>query len=122
MKEIPFTNNDDHAVHIGNKMVPPHETRMVDPSMLPDAHEGNEAPEQQAPDPLLSILDGSVADVAEALPGLSDEEIDTLEQAELDGKARKGVEQAIAEVRLTRASSPDGGQNGNDDDSGNAKD
>jgi len=113
MKEVPFANKEDHAVHIGNKMVPPHETRMVDPSMLPNAHEshGRVAPETPS-DPLLDILDGTIAEITEALPGLSDEELNRLEQAEKDGNTRKGVEKAIAEERLTRASLDQ-----NDDDS-----
>jgi len=108
MKEIPFTNSEDHAVHIGNKMVPAHETRMVDPSMLPDAHESNTDENTAAPsNPLLEILDGNVAEVAEALPGLSDAELDMVEQAEADGNTRKGVEKAITEERLRRAAADD---------------
>jgi len=104
MQEIPFTNDEDHAVHIGNKTVPAHETRMVDPSMLPTAHEGNEQAEPEAQsDPLLDILDGNIAEITEALPGLSDDELDLIEQAEVVASNRQGVSKAIAEERLNRA-------------------
>ena len=105
MKEVHFTNREDHAVHIGNKMIPPGTTRMVDASMLPDAHKQIDPHDTPAPsNPLLAILEGNVAEVTEALAGLSDEELDIIEQAEKAGNTRKGVEKAITEERLTRAS------------------
>lgn len=54
---------------------------------------------------LLAILDGKVAEVLAALPGLSLAQIDVLEQAEQDGNTRKGVMEGIAAERLRRASS-----------------
>jgi len=110
MKEVPVTNNHDYTIHVGGKSIPPDETRMVDESMLPDAPErmNSEAlPEQETVDPLLQILDHSIPDLGDIVPGLSLEELDALEQAENNGKTRKGVLTLIAEARLALASGSD---------------
>lgn len=102
---IPVTNNTDTMLHIGGKVIRPGETRDVDESLVPDelkpvaAQAATDAPE----DPVLALLDGSVKEIAEALAGLSDADIDALEAAEEAGKTRKGVLAAIAEQRLARA-------------------
>jgi len=100
MCEIPYTNTKDHVVHIGTKAVRPGETRMVDESMLPDAHKrGGEAP----PEPEQTLIDRPVKEIAEALPNLSDAELDELLAAEEAGKTRKSLLEAIARERLRRA-------------------
>ena len=105
MKEYPFHNKTDHAVHIGGKTIYPGETRPVDASLLHSAHEGEGSKAKvTTQDTLLDILDGNVGQVAEALAGLSSEELDTLEAAEEAGNTRKGVMNAIAEARLALAS------------------
>jgi hypothetical protein len=52
---------------------------------------------------LLVLLDLTIPKITERLPGLSEEELDTIEAAEKAGKTRAGVINAIAEVRLERA-------------------
>jgi len=110
MKEVPFTNDKKHIVYVGSKSIPPGETRMVDESMLFDAHgKDNGVNVDQPPmgdDPLLSLLDQSISEVVDALPSLSDQDIDQLESAENNGKTRKGILEAIAKERLRRAGDP----------------
>jgi len=106
MRHIPITNNTDHAKYYGRFRVAPGETRIIDAAELPPHLQEPEATqaEPEAPhDPLLDILDGNITEIAEALPGLSEDELNQLEQAERDGNTRKGVEKAIAEERLVRA-------------------
>jgi len=100
MKEIAYHNDKDHAVHIGGKTIMPGNTRMVDASMLPNAHERAED-EAHVSEP--TLLDGTVAEIAAALPGLSNEELAQLEEDEESGNTRKGVMKVIAEENLARA-------------------
>lgn len=53
-------------------------------------------------DDLLDILDQSIPDVVEDLKEVSDEDLDTLEAAEQDGKTRVGVIEAITAERESR--------------------
>ncbi len=101
MKEVPYHNDSETIKHIGGKMIRPGETRMVDASMLPNAHERNEQAEAKSSEP--TLIDGTVAQITAALPGLSDEELAELKAAEEAGNTRKGVMNAIAEEELRRA-------------------
>ncbi|MBK7011927.1 MAG: hypothetical protein IPH43_04070 [Xanthomonadales bacterium] len=69
---------------------------------MPGAEAKIEAP--AAGDPLLDLLDGSVADVVGKLTSVSALGLDQLEAAEKDGKTRKGVLTGLTEERLRRAS------------------
>lgn len=106
MQKVSYTNTGKTAQHIGPVCVMPGDTREVDPRDLPDYRpEPAAAPATDPHAELLAILDGKVADVLAALPGLSLAQIDVLEQAEQDGNTRKGVMEGIAAERLRRASS-----------------
>lgn len=102
---VPVTNTTEMPIYVGGAMVPPGETRhfpahQVPEHLRPKAPAPARAPE---PDTVLALLDGTVADIAGALPGLSDEDLARLRQAEEDGKTRKGVMEAITEEVLRRA-------------------
>lgn len=109
MKTVPFTNPHSHAVHVGNALVLPGDTRMVREDLLP----GYRAPAATAAPPpdhsaqVLKLLDLPVKQLAAALAdpahGVTDADLDAIEQAEVDGKTRKSALAAIAGERLRRA-------------------
>jgi len=102
----PWTNTGETPVHIGGKLIGPGETRDVEETLIPDYAPAAREPDLS--DPVLEILDHKVAEIAGILPQLSDEELRQVEQAEQDGKTRKGVMEAIAEEWLRRASGAQG--------------
>lgn len=106
MRRSHYTNNSDKAMYVAGVLIPPGETRLVDTLQIltPEALAAPNTPaEQSPPASVLDILDGSVKDVADALQGVSDDDLETLDQAEQNGKTRKGVLEAIAAERLRRA-------------------
>lgn len=105
MEKVHYHNKSDTPVYIGGVSIAPGAARLVDARLVPGAAVKTEAP--PAGDPLLDILDGSVADVVGKLEGMSDAELDQLEAAETGGKTRKGVLAGITEERLRRASEGD---------------
>jgi hypothetical protein len=103
MEKKPFHNALAVVAYIGGVMIPAGATRLVDAQFVPDAPaEAGPAPA----DPILELLDNNVGHVVEALPGLSDEDLDKVEAAENAGKTRKGVLEGIAADRLRRAQGP----------------
>lgn len=104
MKRIPVTNTGDTAIYAAGVLIPPGETRMVEALQLMTTSAGTETPAAApATDSVLDLLDHSVKDIIAALPEVSDEDLDTLETAEQDGKTRKGVLEALAAERIRRA-------------------
>lgn len=105
MKKTPFTNSGDHPVYAGGVLVRPGETRMVDPSTVDGL---STAAEPEAPaasgqtNSVLKLLDQSIPKVLEALPELSDADLEAVRAAEQDGKTRKGVLEAIEALRIER--------------------
>lgn len=105
----PYTNDTDKIVHIGNCTIWPGQTREVEETLIPgfvQESSGEEEQDTALEDALVALLDGSVAEIREALPGLPGEHLDlleTLEASDNGGKGRKGVAEAIAEERLRRA-------------------
>lgn len=115
MKKVPFTNPTDGYLHVGAVMVPPHDTRDVDPRLIPAKFRpkadkpADEPPPPPPADPLELVRAGNVKDVTAALPGLSDEELDRIEALENAIEApRKGVLSAITADRLRRAAGTGG--------------
>ena len=107
MAKIPYTNNTKKIQHIGSVMLFPGDSREVEETHLPDfkSHAPAAPPEEDtALAALLELLDRSVPEIEGALPSFSLEELETLEQAEQNGKTRKTLIEAIAEERLSRAS------------------
>lgn len=103
MKRIPYTNRLAHSVVIGLATIAPGDTRMVDPSLVPDQAPAPPTVDDTPSDPVLAILDDSVPTIAAQLPFLSDDDLARVEQGEADGKTRKGVMAAIEEEKLRRA-------------------
>lgn len=90
MNKVPFTNTADHPVYSPDgKLVPPGETRMIDAAHAPAA---DPTPE---PDPLLGLLDNPVAEIVPHLAALGREQLAALRAAEVDGKTRKTLMEAI---------------------------
>lgn len=115
MRKVPYYNPTDKTQHLGPVSVRPHSTREVDPRDIPGYKPG--AAERPAPaDPTLELLDNSIKDIAERLPDLSDEELDSLEEAEINGKTRKGLLEAITEERLNREQQGGSGENSSQED------
>lgn len=111
MDKIPYTNDTDQPVYVGNLLVKPGQSRMVDPELAPNhaakIAAGQATPAGEPENPVLKLLDSSVKDVKAALPGLTDAQLDELEKGEADGKTRKGVLEAIGEQRVLRAREAD---------------
>ncbi len=105
MNTIHHHNPTDAPMYVGGVLIPPGAARLVDARLVPGAEVRVEAP--PAGDPLLDILDGSVADVVGKLEGMSDAELDQLEAAEVAGKTRKGVLAGLTEERIRRAAEGD---------------
>lgn len=94
-------NPGDSPIYVMGRMIGPKCSEMVD--VPPDA-EDEVAPEPAAPaNPLAALLEGPVKEVVPALDGLSDEDLAALEVLEAAGKARKGVLEAVLELKLIRA-------------------
>ena len=105
MNRTHYHNTAAHPVYIGGVMIPAGSTREVDARLVPATAAPAAAPseDEKPADPILALLDGTVAEVKAALPDLSEEDLAKLEAAEEGGKTRKGVLEAVAEVRIARA-------------------
>lgn len=103
MDKIPFTNETDRFMHVGGVMIPPHDTRDVDPRLLAGATTESPAPAAEDDDPLLAILAAKVGAAIVGLPALSNEELARLGELEAAHKNRKTLIEAIAVEQLARA-------------------
>jgi hypothetical protein len=107
MKMVPFTNNKDHVMHIGNKSISPGDTREVDATLHPDY---KPAPAAQ-PEPVDKIADLQALPLKELKPQLT--ELDDTDLAALDvmeqsqKKPRSSLISLIAEIQLNRAQDDD---------------
>ena len=105
--KIPVTNNTKMPMYVGASMIPPGETRHFDEQDVP--HHLRPTPPDlplsggEKGDPLAALLQGNVKSVADALNGLSTEEVERLGELEQAGQNRKGVLSAVAELLLGRA-------------------
>lgn len=103
-------NTTASPLFVGGKLIPPGEGRDIDVALLPPEHQpGPAAPLEQAEPTLADLVEAlraqAVKAIAAELPGLTNEALDLLEQAEAGQKSpRKGVHDAIAAERLRRAS------------------
>lgn len=102
---VPVENKGQMPIYVAGTMIQPGETRHFEEDMLPPEYRQSAAVEAEAAplDPLLAVLELKVSDVVNGLPDLSDEELDRLEMLESEGKARKGVIEAVTADRLRRA-------------------
>lgn len=94
-------NTGDSPMYVMGRMIGPGCAETVD--VPPDAEdEVVPAPEAQE-NPLAVLLERPVKEVVPALEGLSDGELAAVEALEVAGKARKGVLEAVMELKLVRA-------------------
>ena len=100
MNKVHYHNTTDATIYIGGVQIAPGAARLVDARLVPGAVVKAEAP--PAGDPLLDVLDGSVPEVVAKLAAVSLAGLGQLEQAEKNGKTRKGVLTGITEERLKR--------------------
>lgn len=109
MKEIPIHNNGSSTMYVNGRAIPHGETRMFNEHEVPPHLRPTFTPEKKPvteanPNAdLLALLDRTIPQITERLPGLSDEELDIIEAAEQAGKTRAGLLKVIAEERLERA-------------------
>lgn len=116
MKPVPFFNDSDKFVHVGNVTIPPNESRDVDPRLLPGYQPEARDDGALESDPLLAVQGLSVAKLVNGLAALNDDELVRLEDLERQSESpRKGALAAITEERLRRA---DQMQDGSGDDPG----
>lgn len=103
-----YTNTGKTNVHIDGKTILPGESRAVDETQVPGfgvADDNADGQDFKEADTLLAdILLGTAKEIAAALSGLNDEQLDQLELLEGDAdKPRKGVLDSINHEQLVRA-------------------
>jgi hypothetical protein len=103
MMKTHYTNETNKFQHIGGVTVPPGETREVDASALPNYQPEGAPPAPLQVDPIAELLKKKVADVAAALPELSQEDLGKVAALEQDGQNRKSLMEAIGAENLRRA-------------------
>ncbi len=118
MAQIPYHNDSDKIVHVGNKSIAPGETRLVDETLLnrprkPVDFKDLDADLSEATG-LAGLLDKSVKDITAELDTLNDEQLAELEQLEKDGKKRSSLVSAIQQTMMTRAASQLNGEDGDE--------
>lgn len=121
--DIPIKNHGKTDRYVGGKLITPGETRLVAAHLVPTnlrnedgqpvkqgADSGTDDKTQSPEDLAIAELrECKVSEITEALPNLSDEDLDRLYAAEeADEKPRKGVLEAIEAERLKRAAGEGG--------------
>ena len=108
--QVPIENKGAMPIYVGGMMIPPGETRHFAEEDLPPEYRRSAAPPvADVEDPIDALLQGKVSEVIDGLSVLSDDFLARLEAREADGKARKGVLEAIVAERLVRAENAAGG-------------
>lgn len=105
MKKIAYHNPKKHVVYVGGKAIQPNQTREIDEVDHPDYKRPDQA-ETPVEDALAALSAGKAADIAKAVPALSDADLialQALEDERAESKQRKGVYEAIATEQLNRA-------------------
>lgn len=100
----PVTNHGKTFMTVGNAVIPPGETRMVEAHLVPPDQQP-EAVEATTPPPADAIAELAKANVGKiiaAIPTLTLFDLDELDAYEQSGKNRKSVLEAIALERLGR--------------------
>ncbi|HYE71576.1 MAG TPA: hypothetical protein VD932_08655 [Aquabacterium sp.] len=96
-------NTTAGAIFVGGKLIPPGEGREVEvPEPAAPAPE-TESTQPDAHAELAKLLDQAIGLIVPALPTLSDEDLQKLQEIETAAKARKGVLEAVQDLRLARA-------------------
>ncbi len=111
MDNVVIENTGSGVMHVAGQMIPPGEMRIFAASQVPPHMRPQEVPaEPLAPseaEVLAQMLGHSVPQVTELLPSLAADDLNRLEVAELAGKARKSLLEAVGAERLRRAAEPD---------------
>ena len=117
MNEVTYINDTDRTVYVGGKQIRPRESRQVSAAAAV-ARKGGGAPVSSGPEDLdngesgdvLDLLSGTVAQIAEALPELSDDQLAMLRDAENTAdRPRTTLLSAIDEELLIRTDEGEGG-------------
>lgn len=105
--DVPVTNNTKMTLWVGPYMVAPGETKILPAHHVPEhLHLGvaDDADEHLSDvDQVTYLLAANATVVVNDLHNLSDEELARAKALEVEGKARKSVLAAIAELELSRA-------------------
>ena len=123
MAEIPVKNSGKNPLPVAGRLILPGETRFIEeqevpPHLRPNAPEPAKA--EPPADPIKALLKGKVPEIVEAIPNLSDEQLDQVEQAESAKKnPRIGVVNAIAVEKLKRADAKAAAEDGEGNQTGN---
>lgn len=123
----PISNHGKQPIFVGGRMIPPGETVPFEDHELPPEYRQesmDEPVDGEVADPLLALIELSIAKLALGLPDLSDDELARLEGLEqAKEKPRTGALAAITEERLRRAElSAPGGLESTEETSDNAGD
>ncbi|MFW6339515.1 MAG: hypothetical protein ACOC0Q_01460 [Wenzhouxiangella sp.] len=104
MKKVIYINNTGARKTVAGMAVAAGESIQIDERDHPEFKAAPAQRPAKAPtDPVLELLDQPIAEIVEQLPSLTDEQFDQLQQAEKDGKTRKGLLKAFDEEYLRRA-------------------
>jgi len=105
--KIPVHNASPMPIYVHGQMIPAGETRHFDEEFVPPEYRPAPTPEPdpEAPtaDPLVTLLEGKVAEIVPQLASLGTEDLERLGAMEQLGAARKGVLGPVAELLLDRA-------------------
>lgn len=111
MKKVVYTNTTGARKTVGGMAVAAGESVLIDERDHPEFKPAPAQRPTKAPtDPVLELLDKPIAEIVKQLPSLTDEQFDQLQQAEKDGKTRKGLLKAFDEEYLRRAEQKVDGQ------------
>ncbi len=104
--KIPVHNTNKMTMFVAGVMIPPGETKHFEEHHVPPSL--RQQPEELLPEvldenPVIALLGGTIKEITEALPALSDEDYETLQTAEAAGEKRKGLMAAFAAEDLRRA-------------------
>jgi len=109
--KVPFFNDSAHYRTVGTVLIPPHEVREVDATLLPDYQPDTPFAEPTLPRPIVDVLlEGGQSTLLASLPVLALEDLELLGEREQQGAARTAVLGAISEQLLSRAAATQDGQ------------
>lgn len=107
MEKVPHFNDSDQVAFVGGVLIPPRDTRDVDPTLLPGyaLSTADDVASPTGPQHIVDVLlQKSAAEILAAIPTLAPEDLEQLGEREQQGAARKEILAALAERLLTLAS------------------
>ncbi len=101
--KVPYTNTQEHTVHIDGKAIKSGDTRDVEETMIPSYQPVAQSFEP-APDQVTELLQEKVADIVAALPTLEEADFVRLAKMEEESeKPRTSLMKAMAAEEIRRA-------------------